>query len=130
MKLENYRPSMNEDVLKIWAKDAQVKVKTLFALVAELKATLQAAYEASPEGRAYLDKMNSALVFTQNGMSLEPYRDTMIYEVLQSWGQHAQAHLNLLEDILSELKLVLTPAYEASPEGRTYLQKIEQALSL
>lgn len=130
MKLENYRPSMNEDVLKIWAKDAQVKVKTLFALVAELKTTLQAAYEASPEGRAYLDKMNSALVFTQNGMSLEPYRETMTYEVLQSWGHHAQAHLTLLEDVLNELKPVLSPTYEDSPDGRTYLQKIEQALSL
>lgn len=62
-------------------------------------------------------------------MALEKYRKTMTEDVLHSWAGDAQNKIDSLSTVLSELKDTLEPAYKASPEGRQYLKKIEDALN-
>ena len=59
--LEKYRPSMTEDVLHSWAKDADTKIRELKYCAAELADCLDKTYSASPEGREYMAKLRKAI---------------------------------------------------------------------
>ncbi len=59
--LENYRPTMTEDVLHSWAEDAQAKILMQHTILYELRKTLEKSYSTSPEGRAYLAKMDKVI---------------------------------------------------------------------
>jgi len=55
MKLEDYRPTMTEDVLHSWAEEAQGKLEAMERVITTLTSSLETTYSGSPEGRAYLE---------------------------------------------------------------------------
>lgn len=62
--IERYRPSMNEEVLHSWARDAQEIIDhrdKLYFLLQELAPSLSINYSLSPEGRSYITKIKTAL---------------------------------------------------------------------
>ena len=124
-RLEKYRATMNYDVLKSWALDAQEKLNALANVLEDLIKSSTATYSASPEGRDYLLKAQGVL-----DSNLEKYRESMTEDVLHSWSKDAESKIASLSVIVSELQLVKTPTYSASPEGRAYLKTIQQSLDM
>ena len=61
MSLEKYRPTMTEDVLHSWASEAQAKITELMIVVNQMRDSVADKYQASPEGRDYLEKIDKAL---------------------------------------------------------------------
>ena len=59
--LERYRRTMNVDVLHSWAKNAQRKLDNQEAVLKELRKALELAYSMSPEGKSYLERIDSTL---------------------------------------------------------------------
>ena len=55
--LEKYRPSMTEDVLHSWAKEAQMKLDLLCFFVEGVIATTVPLIAETPEGKVHITKM-------------------------------------------------------------------------
>lgn len=124
-QLENYRVTMTLDVLHSWSVDAQAKINSLSTVIQELIQASTDSFSSSPEGRAYLLKSQKIL-----NIHLENYREKMTEDVLHSWGVDAQAKIKSLIELATELKEAKTASFASSPEGREYLQTIDNSINM
>ena len=61
MALERYRDTMDIDVVRSWATDAQSKLDALSGMLTALRQALNDSYESSPEGRVVLKEIDRIL---------------------------------------------------------------------